>query len=123
VISAAEIQALRDLGHITLTSTVSVFRIQPATEGPEGDDPETYMAQVATLPGWLAEITPAREILENVGGVIGVPELFQLFLPPDSGVKSGDQVVVDGSQRFTVEHTNDEDTYRLFLICTCRKLT
>jgi hypothetical protein len=123
VISTAELQALRDLGHITLTSTVTVFRLQTATEGPEGDDAESYMAEIGTIPGWVYEITAARATLEQVGGVIGVPEVFQIFVPPGSDVGSGDELTVDGSKRFTCEHTNDEDTYRLFLILTCRKLT
>jgi hypothetical protein len=122
MLSASEIAALQEVGHTTLISEVKVYR-ESSAEGPEGDVTSYSSSPVLTLPGWLVEVTPATAVQEAVGGVMGVPEVFQLYVPPDSDVRPADQVTVDGSMRFTVEHTNDEDTYRLFLNLTLRKLT
>jgi hypothetical protein len=121
LIEASELAALRGIGETALTQTV-VIQNQTISEGAEGDDVSGWTT-VATVKGWVYEQTPAGTVLESVGGIQSVPELFRLFVPVGTDAHSGYRCSVDGSPWYTIEHTNDEDTYPMFLILSLRKPT
>lgn len=119
LLDPSELAQLQSIGQSGMSGTAMILtRITVETD----DGQESQWATVGDeVPCWVYEITSSGTALHAIAGAVDLVELFTIRLPVGSPVASGDQLAV-GSKVYMVEHTNDEDTYPVWLTCTCRHL-
>ncbi len=117
LISATEIAALRGVVESGMESTVVIKRLT-TSEADFGD--ATAFTTVATVKGWLREITTVAAGIGEVGGVTAVAETHRLFVPVGTDLRSGDIVLVNG-ESFRVQHTDASSTYLTHLTAILRR--
>ena len=69
---------------------------------------------IATVDGWMTEVTPNGTGLTEVGGVQAVPGNYRLFVPVGTDIRSADLVTLGGLD-FVVQHTDEGGSYLPFL--------
>lgn len=119
LLDPSELAELQSIGLSAMTGTATVLRrITVVTDDGQQTEWATVGDEVAC---WVYEVTSSGTALHAISGAVDLVELFTIRMPVGTPAESGDHLVV-GSKTFMIEHTNDDDTYPNWLICTCRHL-
>lgn len=118
LLSPAQLAAIQGVAATGLVDTCKVCprTITPSTIG--GDDTITWPAG-ATVPCWTRQMNDPHLAAEL--GLVVSEGIFRINLPVDTVVHIDDQIEIDGA-RYTVQNTNDENTYRVFQEIYARRL-
>ncbi len=117
LISASEMAALRATVESGMETDVTIRR-HTTTEAEFGD--VDAFVTVATVKGWIREITSNASVIAEIGGVIAVAETHRLFVPVGTDIESGDIVIVEG-ESFRVQHTDQTNTYETHITAILRR--
>lgn len=117
LVSAAELNSLRALVESGMETDVTIKR--HTTAQADFGDVDTF-TEVATVKGWIREITTQTATIGEVGGVIAIAETHRLFVPVGTDIQSGDIVIVSG-QSFRVQHTDETNTYETHITAMLRR--
>lgn len=117
LLSARQLAAIQGVA-LTGMKTAIVIQRKTTTDSAYGDDDEVSFVTVATANGWFYSTpTPQRDL--DTGSVV-TTNTYRLFLPVDTNVNDGDQVIV-GSETYIVSDTTKENTWKALLNCSLRK--
>ncbi len=117
LISDAELAAIQGVAESGMHTPVYIQR-RTNVETADGQSSEWVEDSQAVL-GWLYEFTPGGATIGVIAGQAGLSEGIWLRMPVGTNISSGDRARV-GSSIFTVEHTNEDSTYRPWIACAVR---
>lgn len=118
LISAAEMDAIREVPMMGMQTVVSVLRLELVGIS-DGDDQQVW-TEAQTVKGWIYE--PLDYPRGNTtGGVQGTAQEYRAYLPVETDLSPGDRLGVEGVI-YNVTDTNDGDTYRPMLRVALRKV-
>lgn len=117
LLSNSQITAIQNVAARGLVDTAIIC---PKTTTPVtgGDDKFTWPPGV-TVKCWVRQMNDPH-LAEQLGLVVS-EGIFRINLPVDTVVHIDDQIEISGV-RYTVQNTNDENTYRVFQEAYARKL-
>lgn len=116
LITASELGALQAIAESGMTMSATVL-VRSVIETDDGQ--ENVWATGDTLDAWLYEITAMTGTLSSIAGAVGINETFSLRVPVGSNIHSGDHVAI-GPDIYNVQHTNEQSTYKAWLICALK---
>lgn len=117
LLSAAEMAAIRTVAESGMVDTVVIKR-RSTTEGDYGD--VSGYTEVATVRGWITELTSTTAALENVGNVEALAGSYRLFVPVGTDLRPHDEVTVNGHD-YIVQNTDEGNTYEPMLRAFLRR--
>lgn len=118
LISAAELSAIQAVAESGMNTAVYIQH--PVTDHDDENGWVTIYEEEGTpVLGWLYEFTPSGATLGVIAGQMGLSEGVWLRVPIGTNISSGDRARI-GSSVFTVEHTNEDSTYRPWIACAVR---
>ena len=117
LVSDSEMAAIRQTAESGMVTTVVIKR-RTLIENDYGSQ-ESY-ATVATVQGWMTELTPTGASIGEVGGVQALAGVYRLFVPVGTDVQPEDQVLI-GGLTFMVQHSDEGGTYLPFLTVIMRR--
>jgi hypothetical protein len=117
LLSPSELLEIQSLGRSGMAGTATILT-RAIIETADGQ--ENVWAQVGEdVDCWVYEITADSATLGAISGAVALVEVFKIRLPVGSPAFSGDRLAV-GSNLYDIQHTNDTDTYAIWLDCACR---
>jgi hypothetical protein len=117
LLSPAQLGALQKIALSGMKTPVTIQR-KTMTDSAYGDAEEVSYVTVTTATGWFYS-TPTPVATIDGGSVVTV-NTYRLFLPVDTNVQDGDQILVDDA-RYVVTDTTKESTWKALLACSLRK--
>lgn len=118
LISPAQLAAIQG---VAATGLVDTCIVCPRTEtaGLFGGDVKIAWPHGETVACWVRQMNDPH-LAEQLGMVVS-EGIFRINLPVDTVVHIDDQIEIEG-HRYTVQNTNDENTYRIFQEIYARRL-
>ena len=116
LLDASELFEIQSLAESGMTTTATIL-VRSTIETVNGQ--ESVWATGDDVKAWVQELTGASAALGAISGGVGISEVFSVRLPVGSDAHSGDQLAI-GSNLYTIEHTNADDSYPAWLNCACR---
>lgn len=117
LLSESELQAVRDAAESGMATPVTIMR-RSLVETDLGSV-ESY-ATIATVMGWMTEMTPTGAAIGEVGGVQALAGVYRLFVPVGTDIEPDDKVLLNG-QDFIVQHSDAGGTYLPMLTVIMRR--
>lgn len=117
LISQSELAALQGIAAAGMVSTCTINR---RTTTQTADGQESAYAPLATgVSCWIKELTPISGTLGAIAGAVGISEQFSIRFRAGTDILGGDQIV-SGGKTYTVESTDSDDSYPIWVDCACR---
>lgn len=117
LLSPMQLAALQKVALLGMQTPVTIQR-RSFADTPYGDSEEVSFAAVGTALGWFHS-TPTPVATIDSGSVVTV-NTYRLFLPVETDVRDGDQILV-GTATYVVTDTTKESTWKPLLNCSLRK--
>jgi hypothetical protein len=123
LLSEQQMEGIRRVAEMAMTTPVTIMRRSTESGLEDTDDP--YGAAVSYSDatayggclGWLHS-TPTPVAVLDAGALITV-NTYRLYVPHDTDIKPGDQVVIS-SNTYMVSDTTADETWPALLSCTLR---
>lgn len=115
LVSQTQLAYLRRYANTGLQRPYQVLR-KTRSETAYGSE-ETW-TQVGSGVGWIRQMNTPKTIIET-GMIEGATGIHRLDADVNADIQNGDRIVMEGAT-FTVQSTNNEDTYRIFCTCALR---
>jgi hypothetical protein len=120
LVSSSQMAFIRKMGNLGLLTDVELRPMVIATDQYGGDPHQTWPATGIIIKGWILQTN--QPPIDDRNGVSTTYGSFRLQLPADSPpIAVGDQVCI-GGLLYTVNNTNDNDTYRVFSSCLIKRI-
>lgn len=120
LISDAELNALRGIAESGMRDAVATVLARSSVETDDGQE-TVWATSGPTVNGWIYEVTATSAVIGVIAGQLGLAEVSHFRAPVNTVIHSGDHLLIDGIT-YTVEHTNEESTYKVWLDCAVRAL-
>jgi hypothetical protein len=119
LVTDAMMQAVRDIGHQGLETTVTIMRrsVIPGTEG--YDDKEEWV-DVGDFIAWVRQNDRGPVLHDDNSGSMASVGRYRIHFKQTVELYEGD-LIVDGAEQYVVNATNRGETYRVFSTATARK--
>lgn len=112
----AQVQALAQSG-MSGTATILVRSVVVTDDGQES----VWATSGDDVVCWVREMISQGADLGAIAGAVGIGILVSIRVPVGTAVASGDRIAV-GSTIYDVQHSNQEDTYPVWVNCICRTI-
>lgn len=126
LISEAQMAAIRRVAEKGMVTTVEIFRRGPADQAaPQydyGDDveyTETAPSRRGMVQGWLRTVASQEQDVDS--GAIVTTNAYDLRVPVGTDIQAGDEVLVSGTDEYTVQGTNADNTLLPYISCELRR--
>lgn len=119
LISASELAQIQSIATSGMTSTCTIQR-RTTVQTANGQESE-WTTLSTGVSCWIKELTPISGTLGAIAGAVGLSEQFSIRLPVGTDVLGGDQIV-SGGKTYTVESTDADDSYPVWVDCACRMI-
>lgn len=120
LVSDSQMKFIRKMGELGLETDVELRPMVTTTDSYGGDPVQSWPPTGVIVKGWILQTNqPPIDDREGLSTTYGS---FRLQLPVDSPpIAVGDRVYI-GGMLYTVNNTNDNDTYRVFSSCLIKRI-
>lgn len=120
LLTLSQLAAIRELGVMGMSTTVTIKRYLGLTAPSDYEDPtHTWETTGTEVQGWLRS-NMGRDFEEDGNRIVAVHD-FTLRVPVGTAIDSRDACYVEGVE-YTVVETNLEDTWPEWTVCYLKKV-